>query len=85
MIRFESGHGIVYINRAAIIGVRVVESPIPVIAEKGGKQVIVDCVGTTKYYSESNLTEEYANMLCNDLLLDLGWQIEKYEATIKGE
>lgn len=73
MIRFETGHGVVYINRAAIIGVRVIDSPVPFIAEKGGKQVIVDCAGMTKYYSDSYLTEEYANKLCNDLLLDLGW------------
>ena len=73
MIRFETGNGIVYINRSAIIGVRVVDSPIPFIAEQNGKQVIVDCAGMTKYYSDSNLTEECANKICNDLLLDLGW------------
>lgn len=73
MIRFETWHGIVYINRAAVIGVRVVDSPVPFIAEKGGKQVIVDCAGMTKYYSMDTLTEECANKMCNDLLLDLGW------------
>lgn len=73
MIRFDTVNGIVYIKRAAVIGVRVVDSPVPFIAEKGGKQVIVDCAGMTKYYSNCYLPEEYANKLCNDLLLDLGW------------